>query len=62
MTARPRIFCEAFGEQLERMGGELSRPNPADPLAPVRDKISGAKVICFARAGDRRQQAPYSRR
>jgi L-lactate dehydrogenase complex protein LldG len=27
------------------MGGELMKPNPADPLAPVRDKIAGAKVV-----------------
>ncbi len=42
----PENLLQAFGEQLERMGGELLRPNPADPLGPVRDKISGAKVVC----------------
>jgi L-lactate dehydrogenase complex protein LldG len=42
----PENLLEAFGKQLERMGGELMKPNPADPLAPVRDKISGAKVVC----------------
>jgi L-lactate dehydrogenase complex protein LldG len=42
----PKSLLEAFSEQLERMGGELMKPNPSDPLAPVRDKISGAKVIC----------------
>jgi L-lactate dehydrogenase complex protein LldG len=41
----PENLLEAFGKQLERMGGELMKPNPADPLAPVRDKIAGAKVI-----------------
>ena len=42
----PENLLEAFGKQLERMGGELMKPNPADPLAPVRDRISGAKVVC----------------
>jgi L-lactate dehydrogenase complex protein LldG len=41
----PENLLEAFGKQLERMGGELMKPNPADPLAPVRDKIAGAKVV-----------------
>jgi L-lactate dehydrogenase complex protein LldG len=42
----PVNLLEAFGRELERMGGELLTPNPADPLAPIRDKISGAKVVC----------------
>jgi L-lactate dehydrogenase complex protein LldG len=42
----PDNLLEAFGAQLERMGGELLKPNPADPLTPVRAKISGAKVVC----------------
>jgi L-lactate dehydrogenase complex protein LldG len=42
----PKNLLAAFGEQLERMGGELLAPNAVDPLAPVRDKISGAKVVC----------------
>jgi L-lactate dehydrogenase complex protein LldG len=42
----PANLLEAFGRELERMGGELLTPDPADPLAPVRDKISGAKVVC----------------
>ena len=42
----PDNLLEAFGKQLERMGGELMKPDPADPLAPVRDKIAGAKVVC----------------
>jgi L-lactate dehydrogenase complex protein LldG len=44
--ATPPNLLQAFGEQLERMGGELLKPNPVDPLAPVRDKISDAKVVC----------------
>jgi L-lactate dehydrogenase complex protein LldG len=44
--AAPKNLLEAFGKALERMGGELMRPNTNDPLAPVRDKISGAKVVC----------------
>ena len=28
------------------MGGELLKPNAANPLAPVRDKIAGARVVC----------------
>jgi L-lactate dehydrogenase complex protein LldG len=42
----PANLLEAFGEQLERMGGELLKPNPAEPLAPVRNKLSGARVVC----------------
>jgi L-lactate dehydrogenase complex protein LldG len=42
----PENLLEAFGRQLERMGGELMKPNPADPLAPVRDKIAGARIVC----------------
>jgi L-lactate dehydrogenase complex protein LldG len=42
----PEDLLAAFGKQLERMGGELMKPNPADPLAPVRERIAGAKVVC----------------
>jgi L-lactate dehydrogenase complex protein LldG len=42
----PKNLLAAFSERLVRMGGELLTPNAADPLAPVRDKISGAKVVC----------------
>jgi L-lactate dehydrogenase complex protein LldG len=42
----PKNLLEAFSEALERMGGELLKPEANDPLAPVRDKISGAKVVC----------------
>lgn len=42
----PANLLEAFGKQLERMGGELMKPNPADPLAPVRERIAGARIVC----------------
>ena len=45
----PKNLLAAFGEQLERMGGELLAPNAVDPLAPVRDKISGASVSTVMR-------------
>jgi L-lactate dehydrogenase complex protein LldG len=32
----PANLLDAFGRQLERMGGALMRPDPTDPLAPVR--------------------------
>ena len=52
----PSNLLAAFGERLERMGGELlDACNAADPLAPVRDKISGAKVVWLAGAGNRRK-------
>jgi len=44
--ATPANLLEAFGQQLARMGGELLKPDPVDPLAPVRDKLLGAKVVC----------------
>jgi L-lactate dehydrogenase complex protein LldG len=37
----------AFKENLERMGGVfLDSPASGDPLAPIREKIAKAKVIC----------------
>jgi L-lactate dehydrogenase complex protein LldG len=37
----------AFEESLQRMGGLfLEPPASGDPLAPVRAKIAGAKVVC----------------
>jgi L-lactate dehydrogenase complex protein LldG len=37
----------AFKENLERMGGVfLDPPASGDPLAPIREKIAKAKVIC----------------
>ncbi len=45
-TRPPADLSAAFGEQLERMGGEWLTPGQDDPLAPVRDKLAGAKVVC----------------
>ncbi len=42
----PPDLLAAFGAQLERMGGEWLTPGAGDPLAPVRDKLAGAKVVC----------------
>lgn len=42
----PPDLVAAFGEQLERMGGELLTPGVSDPLALVRSKLAGAKVVC----------------
>ncbi len=37
----------AFKDNLERMGGGfLDPPAAGDPLAPIREKIANAKVIC----------------
>jgi L-lactate dehydrogenase complex protein LldG len=45
---RPPIsLIEAFKASLERMGGLfLDPPAGGDPLAPVREKIAGAHVVC----------------
>jgi L-lactate dehydrogenase complex protein LldG len=42
----PADLLGAFGEALERMGGEFLTPGDGDALAPVRAKLSGAKVVC----------------
>lgn len=46
----PADLLAAFGEALERMGGELLKPDAGDggtdALAPVRAKLAGAKVVC----------------
>ena len=43
----PASLLAKFKEELQRMGGEfLDPPASGDPLAPVRDKIAGAKVVC----------------
>ncbi len=42
----PPDLLAAFGEQLERMGGEWLTPGADDPLAPVRAKLASAKVVC----------------
>jgi L-lactate dehydrogenase complex protein LldG len=40
-------FLAAFKDSLQRMGGLfLDPPASGDPLAPVRVKIAGAKVVC----------------
>jgi L-lactate dehydrogenase complex protein LldG len=45
--APPASLLAAFKDSLERMGGMyLDPPASGDPLAPVRAKIAGAKVVC----------------
>ena len=44
---RPASLLAAFKESLHSMGGLfLDPPASGDPLAPVRSKIAGAKVVC----------------
>lgn len=44
---RPASLLEAFKESLHRMGGMLLAPSTSgDPLAPVRGKLAGAKIVC----------------
>ena len=43
----PPSVLVAFEESLQRMGGIfLDPPNSGDVLAPLRDKIRDAKVVC----------------
>ena len=43
----PTWLLAAFKNSLHRMGGVfLDPPASGDPLQPVREKISGAKVVC----------------
>jgi L-lactate dehydrogenase complex protein LldG len=43
----PESLLSAFRESLERMGGVFLEPPPSgDVLAPVRAKITDAKVVC----------------
>ncbi len=43
----PPSVLAAFKESLQRMGGVfLDPPNSGDVLAPLRDKIRDAKVVC----------------
>jgi L-lactate dehydrogenase complex protein LldG len=42
----PASLLSAFKESLERMGGVFLAPEGGDVLAPVRNKIVEAKVIC----------------
>ncbi len=44
--APPTDLLQAFGENLERMGGELLQPDDGDPLGPARTKLAGATIIC----------------
>jgi L-lactate dehydrogenase complex protein LldG len=45
--APPGSLLAAFKDSLHRMGGLfLDPPASGDPLAPVRVKIAGAKVVC----------------
>jgi L-lactate dehydrogenase complex protein LldG len=43
----PASLLETFKENLQQMGGiYLDPPDSGDPLAPVRARIQGAKVVC----------------
>ena len=42
----PTDLLSAFGEALERMGGEFLAPVDGDVLAPVRAKLAGARIVC----------------
>jgi L-lactate dehydrogenase complex protein LldG len=43
----PAALLAAFKDALQRMGGVfLDPPAAGDPLAPVREKIAGAAVVC----------------
>ncbi len=42
----PHDLLAAFGNVLEKMGGEMLAADPADPLSPVRAKLKDAKVVC----------------
>jgi L-lactate dehydrogenase complex protein LldG len=45
----PASLLEAFKKSLHQMGGIfLDPPASGDPLAPVRGKIAGAKIVCSA--------------
>jgi L-lactate dehydrogenase complex protein LldG len=43
----PASLLAAFKDSLQRMGGLfLDTPASGDPLAPVREKTAGAKIVC----------------
>jgi L-lactate dehydrogenase complex protein LldG len=43
----PASLLSAFKDSLQQMGGVfLDPPASGDPLAPVREKIAGAKIVC----------------
>jgi L-lactate dehydrogenase complex protein LldG len=45
--APPASLLAAFKDNLERMGGLfLDPPGSGDPLAPVRERIAGARIVC----------------
>ncbi|USI73897.1 LutC/YkgG family protein [Sphingomonas morindae] len=44
----PRDLINAFGEALERMGGELLVTDGSDPIAFVKERLGDAKVVCSA--------------
>ena len=45
--APPPSLLVAFKDSLQRMGGLfLDPPTSGDPLAPVREKIASAQVVC----------------
>jgi L-lactate dehydrogenase complex protein LldG len=46
-TDPPASLLEAFKKSLHQMGGIfLDPPGSGDTLAPVREKIAGAKIVC----------------
>ena len=42
----PASLLDAFKASLNRMGGMFLDPPAGDILAPVREKIAGAKIVC----------------
>ena len=44
--APPADLLTAFATVLEKMGGEFLQAPKGKPLAPVEDKLRGAKVVC----------------
>ena len=42
----PSDLLAAFAEALERMGGELLKPEGGDALAFLKAKLAGARVVC----------------
>src|SRR6202521_1245014 len=42
----PASLLDAFKASLRRMGGVFLDPPAGDILAPVREKIAGAKIVC----------------
>ena len=42
----PPDLLAAFARALQRMGGEMLVAEPGDPLAALRARIAGARVVC----------------